>query len=255
MTPYLKATLGIGLRDRCNCYVWAFRDSPLDLGMLKAANEAVVVTGEESTRIISMEDALAKSIGTDGVRPCQVVLPSHVTPRLDVSRLLLIYLADRFLFDSIFVRRKNLHVAHTTDHYAAKLLMMPMRDATISGPALRDAHRRLCPYILGVETCPIDHVQSHQTDSYRISHEKEILILPLMRSGEPMALRVNDAMPLAMLLHATNPSDIQPKHIFNCNTILLVDSVVSSGKLILHFVRHIRHIYAIIRIVVITGVI
>ncbi|KAJ6116213.1 hypothetical protein N7523_005894 [Penicillium sp. IBT 18751x] len=94
--------------------------------------------------------------------------------------------------------------------------MTPMRDAAISGPALRDADSQvdwylateLCTQILGVEMCHISDVQGHQKDGYRVSHEKENLIVPLMRGGEPMAFGVNRALPLAMFLHAKFPGDI-----------------------------------------------
>ncbi|CAG8380861.1 unnamed protein product, partial [Penicillium salamii] len=146
---------------------------------------------------------------------------------------------------------------------AAKLLMTPMRDAAIAGPALRDAHSlvgwylavEFCTQILGTETYHIPHVQGHQTDGFRILHEKDTLIVPLMRGGEPMALGVSRALPLAMFLHAKIPAEIQRTHLQDRVTILLVDSVVNTGHSILEFVRHIRQLNSSIRIIVIAGVI
>jgi uracil phosphoribosyltransferase len=141
--------------------------------------------------------------------------------------------------------------------------MTPMRDAAISGPALRDAHSQVgwylatefCTEILGVETCRITHVQGHQADGFRIFHEKETLIVPLMRGGEPMALGVSRALPLAMFLHAKIPDEIELKHLHDRETIFLVDSVVNTGQSILEFVQHIRNLSTSIRIIVIAGVI
>ena len=263
MTPALKATLVARLRNLHNCYVWAFGDSPLDLKMLRAANQAVVVTGEEYKRSTTMNGALTKCIGTDGFQPRQAVLPCYARPRLDVTQLPLVQLTDHFFLDSIFIRRKSLHVLHATDRPAAKLLMTPMRDGEVSGPALRETHRRVGWYlavefyadIIGLEKYPIRHVQGYQTDGHRLFNEKETLIVPLMRGGEPMALGVNDALPLAMFLHAKVSSDIKAKHVQSCNMIVLVDSVINSGKSILEFVQHIRHLHKTIRIVVVAGVI
>lgn len=70
-----------------------------------------------------------------------------------------------------------------------------------------------------------------------------------------MAFGVNDAFPLAMFYHAKIPSDLQDDHLKNMVTIILVDSVVNSGKSILQFVQHIRTLYSTIRIVVVAGVI
>jgi uracil phosphoribosyltransferase/phosphoglycolate phosphatase-like HAD superfamily hydrolase/adenylylsulfate kinase-like enzyme len=263
MTPALKAALVTRLRDVHDSYVWAFGDSPLDLEMLKAANQAIVVTGDKTMRSASMDEALTRSIGKDGFRPRQVVLPSNATARLDASRLPQVHLTDQFLVESVFVRRQGLHILHATDRFAAKLLMTPMRDAAVSGPALRSIHSRVgwylatefCSQILGVEACPITHVQGHRTDGFRILHEPKTLIVPLMRGGEPMALGVNEALPLAMFLHAKIPSDIRHDHLRDRETIFLVDSVINTGQSILNFVQHIRNLHASIRIIVIAGVI
>ncbi|RAO68305.1 uncharacterized protein BHQ10_004317 [Talaromyces amestolkiae] len=263
MTPKLKERLTKHVRSTGNASVWAFGDSPLDLGMLIAANRAVVITGEQATRSASMDDALADAIRKGGFHPRQVLLPSHASPRLDLLRLPLIQLSERFISDSILNDRYQLHVVDASHRPAAKLLMTPMRNATFSGPSLREAHHRVglylatefCAEILGLETFPIPHVQGHQTDGYRVLNEKETLIVALMRGGEPMALGISDALPSAAFLHARGAIDILPEHLNSIKTILLVDSVVNSGKSILEFVQYIRTLHATIRIVVIAGVI
>ncbi|KAJ5219514.1 hypothetical protein N7468_008718 [Penicillium chermesinum] len=231
--------------------------------MLQVANQAIVVTGDKTLRSASMDEALTRSIGKAGFLPRQAVLPSNAAARLDASRLPLVQLTDQFFVDSIFIRRQSLHLLHATDRFAAKLLMTPTRDASVFGPALRDAHSQVgwylatefCTQILGVETYQVSHVQGHQTDGYRVLHEEKTLIVPLMRGGEPMALGINKALPLAMFLHAKNPSDVQYEHLQGRVTIFLVDSVINTGQSILEFVRHIRHLHASIRIIVVAGVI
>lgn len=39
-----------------------------------------------------------------------------------------------------------------------------------------------------------------------------------------------------------------------CMTIVLVDSVINTGREMLRFVKHIRHIHATVRIVIVAGV-
>ncbi len=55
ITPETKAALVRHIRAAGYEHIWAFGDSPLDLPMLREADEAVVVVGEETTRSRSME--------------------------------------------------------------------------------------------------------------------------------------------------------------------------------------------------------
>ncbi|KAJ6115266.1 hypothetical protein N7486_001044 [Penicillium sp. IBT 16267x] len=265
MTPALKASLVKQLRFFHNAYVWAFGDSPVDLDMLKAANKAIVVAGNELSRSTTMDEALRASIGHDGFEPRQLLLPSddHAQPRLSVLQLPTLRLTDESFLNSISPRRNRLRVFHATKHNGAKLMMTAMRDATISGPVLRQAHQRVGWYLtmrfyadmVGIEPYSITHVQGHQTDGYRAAHEMATLIVALMRGGEPMALGVNEALPLATFLHAKDPVDIPTKHLSKCVTFILVDSVINTGKSVLEFIQHIRKTDGTIRIVVMAGVI
>jgi uracil phosphoribosyltransferase/phosphoserine phosphatase len=263
VTPSVKGELVNSLRTVRNLYVFAFGDSPLDLEMLKAADEAIIITGEEKTRSKSMEKKLAEIIGKNGFQPCQAVLPAYASPRIDITRLPLVRLTDQHFIAFVFARYKGLLVLHATDRPAAKLLMTPMRDASISGSALRKVHGRVgfylatefCTQVIGLESYHIPHVQGHQADGYRLLNEKWTLIVPLMRGGEPVAFGVSDAFPLAMFHHAKVPSDLQYGHLKDMATIILVDSVVNTGKSILQFVQHVRNLNATICIVVVVGVI
>jgi uracil phosphoribosyltransferase len=265
VTAAVKAALVARLQDVHQMYVWAFGDSPLDLEMLGKANQAIVVVGEEQTRSKTMDAALMNAIDNDGLQARQALLPSNASPRLDTTRLPLIQLTEHEFVDSVLCRRSQhagIQVLHATDRNAAKLLMTPMRDAKVAGPVLREAHRRVGWYlatefladIIGIEKYPIPHVQGYDTSGYRLSHEQHTTIVALMRGGEPMALGVNDAFPLARFFHASHSNDIKLHHLQGQRTIVLVDSVVNSGKTVLEFVQRIRNLDATIRIVVIAGV-
>jgi phosphoserine phosphatase len=206
VTAGIKAALVTRSQKLHQLFAWAFGDSPLDLEMLKKANQAIIVVGEESARSKTMDTALLNAIDSEGFKARQVVLPNSAKPRLETAKLPLIQLSDQDLIDSIFARR-DLHsaiqVLHATNRGAAKLLMTPMRDATISDPALREAHRHVGWYlatefltqVIGLEEYPIQHVQGHTTTGHQLLHEKQTTIVALMRGGEPMALGVNDAFP------------------------------------------------------------
>ncbi|KAK3115631.1 hypothetical protein LTR53_004838 [Teratosphaeriaceae sp. CCFEE 6253] len=115
-------------------------------------------------------------------------------------------------------------VFHTTDSAAAKLLMTPMRNAKVSGPRLQDAHRQAVKYlaiefvakIVGLEEYKIQHIQPGKTtDGFRLRDE-----------------------------HRTTIS-----------TVILVDSVINTGKSIVEFVNHVRKMEPEVRIVIVTGVV
>ena len=265
VTAEVKAAMVTRLRDIHHIYVWAFGDSVLDLPMLSMADKAIVVVGEELTRSKTMDAALLNAIDHDGLSAKQVLLPSKASPRLDTTKLPLINLTDPKFINSVIHRhsQRPLQVLHATNRNAAKLLMTTMRNAKVAGPVLREAHHRVGWYLateflaemLGVEEYPIPHVQGHQTSGYRLCNEKKTSIVALMRGGEPMAFGVNEAFPTAMFVHAKNPEDIEPHHISQQRTVVLVDSVVNSGKTIVEFVQHIHSLHATIHIVVVAGVV
>lgn len=266
VTADVKAALVSRLRDTHQMFVWAFGDSPLDLEMLCKADEAIVVVGEEQRRSKTMDNALMSALSNGRLRARQVVLPESVLHRLDIITLPLVELTDRQFVDSV-VRRHSRHadiqVRHATGRSAAKILMTPMRNATVFGPALRNSHSQVGWYLaiefladlIGVEEHSIPHIQGHDTSGYRLRHENQTSIVALMRGGEPMALGVSDAFPNALFVHANRPSDIIPRHVQGQHTVVLVDSVVNSGKTIVKFVQHIRSLHATVRIVVTAGVV
>lgn len=266
VTSTVKEALVGCLQKRYGAYVWAFGDSPLDIDMLKKADQAIVIVGNESKRSKAMDDALLKSLGHDGFKARQAMLPPKASPRLDIKQLPAISLTQREFIADILVRgcpKPSVEVIEATNRPAAKLLMTPMRDALNSGLALCEAHRRTGSYlatefvslVIGCESQPIYHVQGDYKDGYRLFHEDETLIVALMRGGDPMARGVWDVFPRAMYLHAKHPEDIKMHHLDGQVNILLVDSVVNSGRSIAEFVQYVRNIHATIRIVVIAGVI
>ena len=262
----VKGALVAHLQEVHNLYVWAFGDSPLDLEMLRKANQAVIVVGEKQTRSATMDEALTGAVDSHGLHAKQVLLPGTVSPRLDTTKLPLVKLTEPG-FVKILLGGRNpngeLQVLHATDKNAAKLLATQMRNAAVAGPNLREAHRRVGHYlaienladVIGIEPCPIKHVLGQRTIGFQLFHEQQTTIVALMRGGEPMALGVNDAFPSAMFVHASDPENLKPHHLEGQITVILVDSVVNTGKTIVEFVQHVRKLHATIRIVVVAGVV
>lgn len=266
VTGVVKGALVARLREVHHMHVWAFGDSPLDLDMLHKADRAVIVVGEEQTRSKTMDAALAKAIDHDGLKAHQVMLPGKASPRLDAIKLPIIKLTEPEFVDSLVngqYTNGGLQVLCATDKNAAKLLATPMRDKGVAGPDLRRAHRRAGRYlaieyladVVGLEKSPIQHVLGHHTGGYRLLHEQQTTIVALMRGGDPMASGVSDAFPLAWYVHAKSADDIKLHHLEGQLTVVLVDSVINTGKTIVEFVQHVQKLHATIKIVIIAGVV
>ncbi|KAJ5008450.1 Uracil phosphoribosyltransferase [Colletotrichum sp. SAR 10_66] len=263
VTPEAKAAVVSRLQDHHNLYVYAFGDSPMDLPMLKAADEAIVVVGDERLRSKSMDEALLKAISEDGLRAKQMLMPRTSGMRLSSSLLPVLQLDAQQIVAKFTKTPQHLRIFHATEKTAAKLLMTPTRDASIAGSGLRAAHHEVGRYLaiefladtLGVEEYPIPHVQGHTTAGHRLLGEESTAIIALMRGGEPMALGVSEVFARAMFLHAKQPEDIHENALSGKKTVILVDSVVNSGKSIEGFVRYLQALDATIRIVVIAGVV
>ncbi|KAH8900231.1 hypothetical protein GQ53DRAFT_869625 [Thozetella sp. PMI_491] len=273
VTPALKTYIVDRLGQHHGKYIWAFGDSPLDLGMLMKANEAVVVTGPLDTRSKSMDMALRHTIDSGFFKPRQVLLPPDSPMRLDGDCLPVLEIDEDF--GASVIRRRAWqpglgfgpefaegNVFQARPHGAAKLLQTPMRDASVAGPALREAHRRVGWYlatemisvILGIDRTDIKHVQGHMTEGFCLRHESETTIVALMRGGEPMAAGVNDAFPRSMFVHAREPDELQEHHLSQQRAVIIVDSVINSGKSVLKFVERIRVMQPHIRVVLVAGV-
>ncbi|KAK3614237.1 hypothetical protein LTR56_027383 [Elasticomyces elasticus] len=263
VTPDTKADLVARLKDHHGLRVVAFGDSEMDLPMLKRADQAVIVVGDEVTRSKSMDGHLRHAILQSGLQVHQTLVAGSST-----SRLLglpeeppLINLWKQHTIASF--TKRHLPIFDATESTAAKLLQTAMRDAKIFGPALREAHRRAGHYlatayltdVIGLEECPINHVQGTRTLGHRLLDEQRTTIVPLMRGGEPMAFGVSEVFPLAMFVHAKKMEDLAAGHLRDQSMVILVDAVINTGHSIVEFVERVRELKPGIQIVVVAGVI
>ncbi|KIL85141.1 hypothetical protein FAVG1_11570 [Fusarium avenaceum] len=230
--------------------------------MLQKADQAIIVVGEEKTRSRTMDLALSEAIDKGELQARQVLLSGHSPPRLDARRLPLVSLVDHELIHSIFSRR-TFQLLQATDKAAAKLLMAPMRDATISGPNLREAHANVGRYLateyvsqlIGLEEYDIPHVQGRSTTGHRLRNEHRTSLVALMRGGEAMAFGINDLFSKAMFIHASCADDIKLHHVQGQATVVLVDSVANSGKTLIEFIKRVGCLDAKVHIVIVVGVV
>jgi uracil phosphoribosyltransferase/adenylate kinase/phosphoserine phosphatase len=255
VTAAVKTALVSRLQSVHCLETWAFGDSVLDLGMLSIADRAIIVVGDAESRSKSMEAALETALDNGNIqdaRVCQVVMASGAPPRLNATKLPVTTLTDPDFMQSMISPRGDgncvdLHVLDVTNKNAAKILTTPTRDASVAGPALREAHRRVgwflahafVPAIVGVEDHQIPHVQGHSTEGHGLLDESHTMIVALMRGGDPMALGVSEAFPLAVFVHANCPTEITGKHLQMMRTIILVDSVINSGKSVVEFIQRV----------------
>ncbi len=71
-----------------------------------------------------------------------------------------------------------------------------------------------------------------------------------------MALGINEMFPRAMFPHAFGPENIKNHHLDNQKNLILVDSVVNSGKSIMDFLHHVTRLKQdLTNIVVVVGVV
>ena len=262
----IKAALVKLLRESYGVRVTAFGDSPLDLQMLGCADRAVIVVGNEVNRSKRMDLELGLAIKDGMLKAEQAVVVPKAPPRLNTQMLPTVSLADPKFLDDVFHGRSKhneLRVFHTTNRGAAKLLMTSMRDASIRGPALRNAHHRagwylateILPDVLGMEEYSIAHVQGHSTSGHRVKDECRTLIVALMRGGEPMALGVNEALASAVFLHAKHAHDVTAAYLEGTSAVILVDSVVNSGNTMIEFVGQVHELKRTVAIVMLVGVV
>ncbi|KAF5606000.1 PRTase [Fusarium subglutinans] len=265
VTPGVKAAVVSQLRDVHELYVWAFGDSPLDIPMLWEADQAVVVVGEEGIRSKTMDEELEPVIREHHLRARQLLLPSTASPRLDTSTLPVVSMDENFVNSIVDPRpdRQPLKIFDATHKAAAKLLMSPMRDAAVFGPMLRQAHANVGRYLateyvselIGLEDYAIPHVQGHNTTGYYLRNEATTSIVALMRGGEPMAFGVSDVFPQAMFIHASAAEDVKMHHVQGQSNVILVDSVVNSGKSVIEFIKRVVRLEPNVNITVVAGVV
>ena len=159
--------------------------------------------------------------------------------------------------------RRPLKKYDATNKAASNILMSPMRSAAVSGPMLRATHANVGRYLateyvsklIGLEEFTISHLQGHQTTGHRLRNEAKTSIIALMRGGEPMAFGISDVFPQAMFVHASSADDVKKHHVQGQSNVILVDSVINSGKSVIELIKRVVRLEPNISITVVAGVV
>ncbi|WJG35273.1 uncharacterized protein FOBCDRAFT_239639 [Fusarium oxysporum Fo47] len=157
----------------------------------------------------------------------------------------------------------DLNKYDATNKAASNILMSPMRSAAVSGPMLRAANANVGRYLateyvsklIGLEEFTISHVQGHQTTGHRLRNEAKTSIIAFMRGGEPMAFGISDVFPQAMFVHASSADDVKKHHVQGQLNVILVDSVIKSGKSVIELIKRVVRLEPNISITVVAGVV
>ncbi|KAH7164929.1 uracil phosphoribosyltransferase [Fusarium sp. MPI-SDFR-AT-0072] len=128
---------------------------------------------------------------------------------------------------------------------------------------LREAHANVGRYLateyvselIGLEDYTIPHVQGHQMTGHYLYNEASTSTIALMRGGEPMAFGISDVFPQAMFIHASGAEDVKKHHIEGHSNVILVDSMVNSGKSVIEFIKRVVRLEPNINITVVVGVV
>lgn len=193
-------------------------------------------------------------------------MPSMVLPRLDSEELPVTQLSDPASIDSLLRRRLEhvrLGVCSATENSTAKLPATNTRDAAVAGPALRKAHRKAGAYlaleclsdIFSLDDKPISHMLGNEVHGSQLGREDKAKVVAMMRGGKPVVFRVNSVFPRAWFVHEQAATELMAHHLRRQHAVILVDSVISTGKSIVEFVDHVRGLHPTIHVIVVACVI
>ena len=136
---------------------------------------------------------------------------------------------------------------------AASVLATQTRRADLSGPDLQSQHTNVGKYLADrlmdmyseyfVEKRDFAHVQGNNFVGSVVSDD--VLILPLMRGGEPMSRGIYERFPNAKLVHyyhdeQTESCNRLSKALAKVSNVIIVDSVVNEGKSVRDVIHHIH---------------
>jgi uracil phosphoribosyltransferase len=129
---------------------------------------------------------------------------------------------------------------------ASQLLATQSRRSDLAGPALQEIHRRIGVLLSqrlldeygGISGLVRPEQFTHVQGSCFLglsTNINNVMILPLLRGGEPMSRGVYQCFPDAKLVHYVEGKDNFPRGLLDgVNTVLVVDSVINRGNSISH---------------------
>ena len=249
--------------------------------MLCESDLACIVVDDKMNR--SMKDYIAQSVrsGLFGNISHQIIdldpqaIAKHYHNGLPVQSL-------ESLLDEIKTGSIN-SVIDASSRLTAQILATGMRDSKLQGPSLQLEHEE-CGKLLAnllidrfgmliglVDKVEFSHVQGGASTGLGINSKSKVLILPLMRGGEPMARGVYSRFPNSSFIHFYDEEDnIDRRNNLLAKTfeqldlvtpvkIILVDSVINTGSSIkraIAFIHRLANGFNVpIQLIIMSGVI
>ncbi|RSL68341.1 hypothetical protein CEP54_002881 [Fusarium duplospermum] len=246
VSPISKGEIVHDLREFYHLHVWAFGQGPMDFMMLKEANEAVILVGDEedgnsSTKFISALEGVASSYTNKTMIP--------------VGRL-----GDPDFVKSVL--RRRFEMVHATEKGAAKLLPFSMRNASTADTMPTESYKSVGTYLaleyvselVGLEEHSMTGEQGQQLSRYQLRDEQWTSIVAITSKGEIMASGVKETFPSAKIIVGASVSDIN-HHLQHQRTVILVAPTINNGQKMMEYIEQIREIHRQIRIVVVAGIV
>ena len=250
--------------------------------MLCESDLACIVVDDKMNR--SMKDYIAQSVRSGpvyGNTPHQIIDldPQAIAKKwhngLPVQSL-------ESLLDEIKTGSIN-SVIDVSSRPTAQILATRMRDSKLQGPSLQLEHEE-CGRLLAnllidrfgmlmglVDKVEFSHVQGGSSIGLGINSTSKVLILPLMRGGEPMARGVYSRFPNSSFIHFYDEVDnidrrnnlltktFEQLDFVTPVTIILVDSVINTGSSIkraIAFIHRLANEFNVpIQLIIMSGVI
>lgn len=202
--------------------------------MMNTADHCYVVCDDRKNK--SMECWIAGHTSTGSGQDVFQLVPSlHLYEHLHHG--LKIGLFDQILVDLSSGRR----LMHFTNNTSVQIITGKSRRSDVAGPILQKVHHQMgielsqrlldqvgLKYGL-VERVTREHVQAAKTFQSYVTSGKEVVILALMRGGEPMARGVFTTFPNASFIHYDDQTPLH-KSLSNASHVIVVDSVINSGN-------------------------
>ena len=221
--------------------------------MLQKSDRGYIVVDDRRNR--SMQDFITSHGASNGLYQLNLLPPGHANGNFYHAGIrvgTLDTLWDELSGDN------SIHKVYEfcTSRASAAVLATQSRRSDLSGPSLQAVHHIIGRYLAerlldeftdcltGTDT--FRHVQG--TTFTGVCASCRVLIIPLMRGGEPMARGVFECFPDAQLFHypssgdsmSQKETDALQKLLASVEGVILVDSVVNEGRSLRRVIRHLH---------------
>lgn len=157
------------------------------------------------------------------------------------------------LLDELTTGTVNQVIAFT-HHASAKVLATKSRRSDITGPSLQSVHIEIGIFLadrLLDTVCREGNMFAHNREWSHVqgttfqglsTNGAEVMILPLMRGGEPMSRGLHRRFPSAQVVHWDDhrPLSNDELSLGATTDVIIVDSVINSGKSIRRVLQHLQ---------------